>query len=173
MQVNQAGSHIDHMLRQTRAHHVQLSSMADSKANMLLTMSSIVVTLAMPFLLREELRLIALILIPFSVIASLLAAYTTFPRLHHLPKEEASFASKSFNPLFFGHFAGLSYDQYEALMEEVINDVSKAYEVQCREIYTLGQFLIHRKYRYLRYAYVFFLLGIVLSSLAFIVTFVI
>jgi hypothetical protein len=48
MKIQQPGAHYDHMLRQTRIHHVQLSSMADIKANMLLTMSSLVVTLCVP-----------------------------------------------------------------------------------------------------------------------------
>jgi len=173
MQVQLPGSHFDHMLRQTRQHHIHLSSMADSKANMLLTMSSIVVTLAMPFLLKEELHLVALVLIPFSVLAILLAAYTTFPRLHHVPEEERSFSSKGFNPLFFGHFTTLPYEEYEHLMEELLNDPSKTYEVQVREIYSLGIFLKNRKYRYLRYAYFSFLSGIVLSSIIFVITFTI
>ena len=39
MTIHQPGAHLDHMIRQTRIHHVQLSSMADIKANMLLTVS--------------------------------------------------------------------------------------------------------------------------------------
>jgi hypothetical protein len=41
MEIRQPAVHLDHMIRQTRAHHVQLSSMADMKANMMLTYLSV------------------------------------------------------------------------------------------------------------------------------------
>jgi hypothetical protein len=46
MEVKQPAGHIDQMLRQTRAHHVQLSQMADSKANMIMTVGSLLVPLS-------------------------------------------------------------------------------------------------------------------------------
>ena len=57
MNIHHVGAHLDQLLRQTRQHHVQLSSMADLKANLLLTMSSLVMTLSAPLLLQERLRL--------------------------------------------------------------------------------------------------------------------
>jgi hypothetical protein len=46
--VKQHSAHVDHLMRATQFHHVQLSAMADVKANMLLTMSSVVMTLCLP-----------------------------------------------------------------------------------------------------------------------------
>jgi len=45
MQIEQPGGHLDQMLRQTRGNLIQLSSMADVKSSMLLTLSSVVLTL--------------------------------------------------------------------------------------------------------------------------------
>lgn len=163
MKVIQPGSHLDHMIRQTRAHHTQLSAMADTKANMLLTMSSILVTISLPFLAKPELRIVSYILVPFCILAILLAAYSTMPRLHLSKADEVEPSSNTFNPLFFGHFNRLSYEDYSNIMESVLNDPSRCYEIQLREIYTLGQFLEKRKYLFLRLAYIAFLLGIVLS----------
>lgn len=168
MKIIQPGSHLDHMIRQTRAHHTQLSAMADTKANMLLTMSSILVTISLPFLVRPELRIVTYILLPFCVMAIVLAAYSTMPRLHHQKSKEVDPHSSNFNPLFFGHFSHLSYDQYNKIMEELLNDPSKCYEVQIREIYTLGKFLEDRKYKFLRLAYISFIFGIVVSSSVFV-----
>ncbi len=50
-------------------------------------------------------------------------------------------------------------------MEEVLNDSSKTYEVQVREIFTLGVFLGTKKYRYLRFAYSVFVVGLFISAL--------
>ena len=46
MKIEQPATHLDHMIRQTRQHHMQLSSMADLKSNALLTLASIVITLS-------------------------------------------------------------------------------------------------------------------------------
>jgi len=50
-------------------------------------------------------------------------------------------------------------------MEEMLNDHSKTYEAQVREIYTLGVFLAQTKYRYLRLAYLVFVTGLFTSGL--------
>ena len=54
MEIKQPGTHIDHMVRQTRMHHVQLSSMADMKANILLTMASVVFTLSVRYITEPQ-----------------------------------------------------------------------------------------------------------------------
>ena len=58
---------------------------------------------------------------------------------------------------------GLSYEQFEAEMETVINNPARNYEVQVREIYSLGVFLANKKYRYLRLAYLSFITGLFAS----------
>ena len=45
-----------------------------------------------------------------------------------------------------------------------MSDPSRTYEMQVREVYTLGRFLAERKYRYLRLAYLAFISGLVLSA---------
>jgi hypothetical protein len=67
--------------------------------------------------------------------------------------------SPKFNLLFFGDFTRLPYAQYEAAMEELLNDTSRVYEAQTREIYLLGIFLARKKYRFLRLAYLSFIAG--------------
>ena len=50
MKVENPGSFLDHFIRQTRIHHVQLSGMADVKANMMLTVASVVLTFTVGYL---------------------------------------------------------------------------------------------------------------------------
>nr|MBA2433457.1 phosphohydrolase [Chthoniobacterales bacterium] len=68
-----------------------------------------------------------------------------------------------FNLLFFGSFVAMDYPQFEAAMEEMLNDPSRAYEVQVREIYTLGMYLAAKKYWYLRFAYLTFVGGVFIA----------
>lgn len=155
------------MLRQTRMHHVQLSSMADLKANMLLTMSSVVLTLSVPHLKDEKFKWPALILMFFCLLTVILAAYTVMPKMpfwrrHGEPLEKR----RGFNILFFGDFFEMTFPEYEQAMEEILNDPSKTYEAQVREVYSLGTFLARKKYRYLRLAYISFLTGLIASGIA-------
>ena len=173
MKINNAGGHIDQLLRQTRAHHVQLSSMADVKANMLLTMSSIVVTLAAPQAMKAGAQWSLLVLIGFSLITILLAAYAVMPKLPFRSGDSRpapDMKNPQFNLLFFGDFTGLDYPQFEAEMEAVLNDPSRVYEAQVREIYSLGTFLSDKKYHYLRLAYTAFITGLFASFFTLLLT---
>lgn len=170
MKITSPGNEINYLLQQTRVHHMQLSSMADLKANMLLTMSSIVVTLAVPRVLGSggyQWPLVMLIF--FSLLTILLAAYAVMPKLRLLKSGLASASevrSPHFNLLFFGDFTRMDYPQFQAEMEAAMNEPSRVYELQVREIYILGNFLAHTKYRYLRLAYATFITGLVASVIA-------
>src|SRR6185503_15450759 len=102
MTIHQPGAHLDHMLRQTRIHHVQLSSMADIKANLLLTVASLVATLAASNLTRQELRWPVLILMGFCLLTIMLAIYAVMPRISNRAGEPGKDHNPMFNLLFFG-----------------------------------------------------------------------
>jgi len=169
MQIQQPLNHIDHMIRQTRVHHVQLSSMADMKANMLLTLSSLMIPLSVRYVENPDFRLASIIMIGFCVLTVALSAYSAMPKISlkterdQRPNLESSF----FNILFFANFTSLDYEDYKQTMEDIMNDHNRSYEVQLRDIYNLGSYLSQKKYLFLRLAYVSFISGIVLSSLIF------
>ena len=170
MQIKAPANEINYLLQQTRVHHMQLSSMADLKANMLLTMSSIVITLAAPrVVVAGALQWPLAVLIFFSLITILLAAYSVMPKLPFWSGRkhtEAEVKNPHFNLLFFGDFTGMDYAHFASEMETALNDPSKVYELQVREIYILGSFLAHTKYRYLRLAYLTFISGLLASVIA-------
>ena len=170
MQIKAPGNEINYLLQQTRVHHMQLSSMADLKANMLLTMSSIIITLAVPRVMVEgKLQWPLVMMIFFILITILLAAYSVMPKLLFWSGKKASTPDPKnphFNLLFFGDFSGMNYPDFVAEMESAMNEPSRVYELQVREIYILGNFLAHTKYRYLRLAYVTFICGLVASVIA-------
>ncbi len=147
-------------------HHVQLSSMADLKANMLLTMASVVITLSVPHIFKPAFKWPLLVLIGGCLVTVALAAYAVMPKVPLSSKSGSppDVRNASFNLLFFGDFTRLSYAEFEAAMEEMMNDHSRAYEMQVRELYTLGTFLAAKKYRFLRLAYFSFIAGMLASS---------
>ncbi|MDB6115173.1 MAG: hypothetical protein JWQ83_1220 [Lacunisphaera sp.] len=172
MKINTPGNEINYLLTQTRAHHVQLSSMADLKANMLLTMASIVVTLAAPQAMKAGSQWPLIVLIGFSLITILLAAYAVMPKVRLSPRRGTApdVHHPEFNLLFFGDFTTLDYPRFAAEMERVMNDPAQTYEAQVREIYTLGTYLADKKYRYLRLAYTTFIIGLFASFFTLLLT---
>ncbi len=166
MEIKQRGSHLDHLVRQTRMHHAQLSSMADMKANMLLTMASVVLTLSVRYITEPHLKSATIILIVFCLLTIGLATYAVMPKIPFSLRKgtHVDTSSPGFNLLFFGDFVRLQYEEFETAMEEVMNDPSLTYQVQLRELYTLGTFLAKKKYRFLRLAYMTFITGAFASA---------
>jgi hypothetical protein len=168
--VEKPGSQIDAVLRVTQAHLVHLSSMADVKANMLLTMSSVVMTLSLPQLIRNTHLWPLIILIAFCLITIGLATYAVMPKTpfrHDPTKPDVN--SLGFNLLFFGDFTRLTQPEFESAMQEVVNDHSRIYGTQVRELYLLGIFLAQKKYRFLRLAYISFITGLTLAFIGFLI----
>ncbi len=168
--VEKPGSHLDQLLRVTQAHLIQLSSMADVKANMLLTMSSVVMTLALPQLFKDTHLWPLIILITFCLLTISLATYAVMPktpiRRSHTPPDVNSM---SFNLLFFGDFTRLTQVEFESAMQEIMSDHSHTYGTQVRELYLLGTYLAEKKYRFLRLAYLSFITGLIVTFVSFLI----
>ncbi|RMF08702.1 MAG: hypothetical protein D6762_05055 [Candidatus Neomarinimicrobiota bacterium] len=172
MKIKVPSVHLDHMLKQTRNHHAQLSQMADVKANMLLTIASVVITISVPHLVDPNLRWAALVLILFCLATIVLSTYAVMPKIPviYSPQLKKRPISDTFNVHFFGDFARLSYSEYADLMEDVLNDPDKTYESMVKEIYTLGVFLAKKKYRFIRLSYLVFILGFFASVITMVLT---
>ena len=109
----------DNVLRTAQQHHVQLSAMADTKANIIITMSSIVLTLTLGRLNDSDLRVAALILAAFTLIALLLAILAVLPKYRPI-RLKGNELPPHFNILFFGHFAELPRERYLAEINKVL-----------------------------------------------------
>ncbi len=153
----------DVMLRTAQQHHVALSSMADTKANIIITVSSIVLTLSLGKLDQVELRDSVLTLTFFTLMALLLAVLAVLPKYRPLRLTTTELPA-NFNLLFFGHFAELPRERYLAEIARTLNPGGSIYEAMANDVYSLGTYLAHHKYRYLRGSYLSFLTGFILAS---------
>lgn len=151
----------DHMLRMIQAHHVQLSAMADTKANIIITVSSIVLTLALGRAASPEYRVAMGVLAVFTLIALLLAILAVLPKFRSLARRDAAL-TQDFNILFFGHFAGLDRQRFLQELADAMQP-GRAYDTVARDIYGLGHYLAEHKYPWLRLSYLFFLSGFLLA----------
>lgn len=154
----------DNFLRTAQQHHVALSSMADTKANIIITCSSIVLTLTFGRIGDPELRTSVLTLGGFTLLALLLAILAVLPKYRPIKLRDENLPP-GFNLLFFGHFAELPRQRYMEEMARVMTPDGSLYATWAADIYSLGTYLGHHKYRYLRLSYLFFLAGFVLACI--------
>lgn len=151
---------IDHMLRSVHTHQIELGIMADQKANILITASSIILTLALSRY-QADLKFVLITLIGFTLLALLLAIIAVMPKF--LFAGEATRRKDGlqiFNPLFFGHFATLKPEEYLREMEIVLADDSNLFKAYLLDIYSMGQLLFQKKYKYIRLSYISLFIGL-------------
>ncbi|MEO8862593.1 MAG: Pycsar system effector family protein [Ginsengibacter sp.] len=162
---------IQTMLRLTSENHLKLSEMADHKANILISVNSIIISVILSVLLRklqEEIYLTipTLIFLLVAVTTIVISIMATRPKISGGEFTLEDIKEKKTNLLFFGNFYKASYDQYNAAMREMMLDTDYLYGSLIKDIYYLGK-VLGRKYKLIRLAYNIFMVGIIVSVLAF------
>ena len=147
----------------TQRHHVQLSVMADNKANMLIGATFVVFTLAIGQSQAGDMSLPLLILALASFCSAGLAALAVMPSV--TPHKDSPA-----NMLFFGGFSHLSEDEFvDRLLTQELLSQESTYRAMLRDIHQMGVVLERKKYRYLGFAYRVFLLGLLLTFITYLI----
>jgi Family of unknown function (DUF5706) len=153
---------VDQLLRTVQQHHVHLSALADTKAGLIITISSIVLTIALSRAGDPQLRAALLTLAMACLLALLLAIFAVLPTFE--PRRARRGAQRR-NLLFFGHFATLTEEEFLDEMERIMDNDPVLYETALRDIYALGAYLYRKKYRLLRMSYVALVAGFLLATM--------
>ncbi len=155
----------DTLFRIIMGNHLQLSALADRKADMIITVCSITIGLMVRHIVDPTLRPAVIALALTCLATILLAVYSTMPKYER--KREGAMKAKNpaFNVIFFGDFTHLDYPDFERELEKVINDHDLIYESLAKDLYALGRVLNDKKYRFIRYAYATFMVGLVISGI--------
>ena len=160
---------MDNMFRIVINTHLQLSAMADNKANMLITVSSLILSLSLVNFNDPTLQPTIICMGLTCVTTILLAVYATVPNLP--PRlQNPDPQSPGFNIIFFGYFSQLEYPVFAQEMQKVINDRSRVYDSLARDLYNLGKVLGDRKYRFIRFSYLVFMAGLIISVITLVVS---
>lgn len=167
MHIQEPRQQLDHMLRETRIHLISFSRMADTKANILLSISSVLLSISLTQASDPRFTMSIAVLVGFLLITIFLALMTVIPKLQGFRQKKASISDPSYSPLFFGNYADIPYEEYARDLEEIMNDSDRTYEIMVKEIYYSGVYLLKSKYRYIRYGYIFFFAGLILSTAIF------
>jgi predicted metal-dependent HD superfamily phosphohydrolase len=163
---------IQTMLRLTSENHFRLSSLADGKANILISVNAIIISVILTVLLRR-LEVDTYLIFPtvffllFSLLTIVIAIMATRPKITGGNFTKEDILNKKINLLFFGNFHKATLQEYEWGMGEMMKDQNYLYSTLVRDIYYLGV-VLGKKYRLLRLAYTIFMIGIIIAVLAFI-----
>jgi len=164
---------IETMFRISSNNHQRLSDMADNKAHIMITTTSIIISVLLSILLRKledntYLVFPTILLLTICVITMVFSILATRPTIPHGTFTEDDITDKKVNLLFFGNFYRMSYDDYASGMQAMMNDRDFLYGSLTKDVYSQGV-VLGRKYRLLRVGYNVFMFGIVASVLSFVI----
>lgn len=164
---------IETMFRITSGNNQRLSDMADNKAQILITVNSIILSAIISLVLRklEEssfLTIPTFMLLTISLLSMTFAILATRPAIPSGIFTQEDIDSKRVNLLFFGNFYKMHLEEYSAGMQKVMDDKDFLYGTLIRDVYSQGV-VLGRKYHLLRIAYNIFMFGLIIAVLAFII----
>ncbi|GGD21335.1 Pycsar system effector family protein [Hyunsoonleella pacifica] len=164
---------IETMFRVALRNHITLSDIADTKANILLSVNAIIISVALSNLLpkldnpsNSYLIYPTLIFLAFTVASIVLSVLATRPNVTKGQFTKEDVANKKVNLLFFGNFHQMKLNDFEWAMGEMMKDKDYLYGSLTKDLYFLG-LVLNRKYNLLRTTYTVFMIGIVISVIAF------
>ena len=161
---------VDNILRVNHGNQMRLNLMADAKANIMITVASIVFSITIANLNNEVMRWPLLTFAFGCFFALLFAIFAIIPKTDYPKDETGDIDRKSpfFNPLFFGHFAHIPIEEYKEDYAETLMSDDSVYDAMAGDIYGQGKVLALRKYKFLKWAYMCFLLGMISAIIVFV-----
>ncbi len=166
---------VDSMFRLTARNQINLSRIADNKSNILISLNGVIISLTLATLVskfKQEPSIVAptFIFIFFSLTSIILAILSTRPNISLGKFTREEIKQQKVNLLFFGNFYKMEWEEYEWAVTEMIDDNPYLYSTLIKDQYSLG-IVLARKYRLLRWAYNAFMLGMIITVVAFLFVF--
>jgi predicted metal-dependent HD superfamily phosphohydrolase len=169
------GRGVETMYRTTYRTHTNLSQMADSKANLMLSVNAIIISIMVSNLLpklqyEDALNLkffIPTILLTGTCLSSMIfATLSTRPKVTEGKVTREAIKQRKANLLFFGNFHSMTLEDFEWGVNEMLRDSEFLYGSMTRDLYFLG-IVLAKKYQYLSICYNIFMYGLIVSVVAF------
>ncbi|PLY04392.1 MAG: hypothetical protein C0622_02955 [Desulfuromonas sp.] len=143
-------------LRANLTKHMDLNKMADSKASMIMTASSLVITITLTQ--YDKLDLItALLLAGSGIMAVIFSILAIIPPFH---------VTDHTNLFYFRSFSELTEEEFKTQFQAAITDRQKLYDAYIHEIYYLGRYRLTRKYGLIRNGLWTLLIGLLSATIS-------
>jgi predicted metal-dependent HD superfamily phosphohydrolase len=162
---------IETMFRVAPKNHLDLSALADQKASILISTSSIILSIIFG-LLVTKIDTHPFILFPTTILTlvclttMVYAILATRPNVTTGTFTREDVKQRRANLLFFGNFHSSSLEDFDWGMREMMKDADYLYGSMIKDLYFLGK-VLGVKYKYLRIAYTIFMWGLIVSVIAF------
>jgi predicted metal-dependent HD superfamily phosphohydrolase len=165
------GRGVESMFRLTARNQINLSSIADNKANILISINSIVLTVLLSIGIGKisdypVITFPAIVFVTTCLVTIVFAILSTRPKISSGQFTKEDIHNKKVNLLFFGNFYNMKLEEYEWAVKEMMNDNNYLYSSMIWDQFNLGK-VISQKYKLLRIAYTVFMIGLILSSILF------
>jgi predicted metal-dependent HD superfamily phosphohydrolase len=165
------GRGVETMFRTTYRTHLSLSSIADNKANIMLSINAIIISIVVSSLVprfteNPKLILPTMLLLSVCLTALVFAILSTRPKVTEGTFSREDIKEKRSNLLFFGNFYRMDIEDFHWGMMEMIKDSDFLYSSMTRDLYFLGVVLA-KKYQYLRICYSVFMYGLIIAVITF------
>jgi Family of unknown function (DUF5706) len=159
--------------RSNYQNHIHLSAIADNKAHIMISVNSILLSVAISVLTyhtytdRNPLLVLPIVIFLVTGLTSLIfAVLSSRPRINQAPDRTKG----KTNWMFFGNFVHLSMEEYEQEVDLMLRDGASLYGNMTRDTYWLGK-VLDKKYRLLTVSYNVFMLGFVATIVSYLVAY--
>jgi predicted metal-dependent HD superfamily phosphohydrolase len=171
------GRGVETMYRTTYRTHMSLSAFADNKANIMMSITAIVIsisvsTLIPKFEIMPKIIVPTIFLLVVCLVSLIFATLSTRPKITTGKFTREDIQNRRTNLLFFGNYYNMDLEDFQWGMMEMIKDSDFLYSSMTRDLYFLGKVLA-QKYRYLRICYAVFMYGIIAAVVIFAIFFLI
>lgn len=162
---------IQTMFRNTVRTHIQLSAIADNKANIMLSVNAIILSIVVSNLI-PKINMNPYLLFPTIILVVVCLGALTYAILAVRPSvtngrfSADDIENKTANLLFFGNFHKMPMKDFEWGMNRMMVDNDFLYSSMIKDFYYLG-LVLAKKYRYLRLCYNIFMVGVIVSAASF------
>jgi hypothetical protein len=167
---------IETMFRSAYRVQMDLTGLADNKANMMISINGIIISIIIASV-APKLDANPWLLIPSSIflvgtlISIVYAILAARPRVSSQPITLEDLRHSEGNILFFGNFANMSENEFLEGMVELVQDKTVVYETMIRNIYGLGS-VLKKKFALLQVAYTIFMAALIMGVTSFLAVFV-
>lgn len=173
------GRGIDTMYRTAFRNHITLSRIADGKANMMISINTIILSIVITvsgaslsffedvFFENPEFLVPIISLLMSSLIAVIFAVFSARPSVtEYQIKKQKLIKSKEASLLYFGNFLKLEKADFIDYMGSMKLDQNALYDDLAKDLYDLGT-VLHKKYLLLTISYNTFVGGLALAVMSF------
>ncbi len=165
------------MFKTALRNHIDLSTLADNKANIMLSVNALIITIIVPMAVGQiqetPFLLIPILILLITCLTSMIfATLATRPIKMSGDTDMTIIKGGTSNLFFFGNFYKMTFNKYKQGIQTVLQSDEDLEDSIMRDLFFLGKSL-GAKYRQLRICYTIFMAGVSLAVLIFLIAYAI